>query len=106
MCATRVRKFIVFSIGYLPPVAPAMERQSDVAVSLRAESASGEPGSTSERAWPDLAFIALKSGTVFPVVGYRIDSALLIYVRPSGLKGTLELSNVDWVKTSQLNAGQ
>ena len=98
------RAFTKHVIGYLPPVAPAMEGQSDVAASLLAGSASGESGSTSERARPDLTFIALKSGTIFPVVGYRIDSALLIYVRPSGLKGTLEVSNVDWAKTSQLNA--
>lgn len=100
------RAFTKHVIGYLPPVAPAMERQSDVAVSFLADSASGESSSSSENARPDLTFIALKSGTVFPVVGYRIDSALLIYVRPSGLKGTLELSNVDWEKTSQLNAEQ
>ena len=100
------RAFTKHVIGYLPPVAPAMETQSDVAVSLLADSAPGESGSTSERARPDLAFIALKSGTVFPVVGYRIDSVLVTYVRPSGLKGTLEVSNVDWAKTSQLNAEQ
>jgi hypothetical protein len=98
------RAFTKHVIGYLPPIAPAMETQSDVAVSVLADSAPGESGSTSERALPDLMFIALKSGTVFPVVGYRIDSVLLTFVRPSGLKGALELSNVDWAKTSQLNA--
>jgi hypothetical protein len=99
------RAFTKHVIGYLPPIAPAMEMQSDVAVSVLAD-APGESGPTSERARPDLTLIALKSGTIFPVVGYRIDSALLIYVGPSGLKGTLEVSNVDWAKTSQLNAEQ
>jgi hypothetical protein len=92
------------AIGYLPPIAPAMETQSGVAVTLLPHPAPGESGSTSERPRLDLTLIALKSGTIFAVARYRIDSGLLNYVRPSGLEGALEVSKVDWAKTSQLNA--
>jgi hypothetical protein len=98
------RAFTKHVIGYLPPTAPAMETQAGVAATLLPHPGPGESGPISERARPDLTLIALKSGTIFPVVGYRIDSGLLNYVRPSGLKGALEVSKVDWAKTSQLNA--
>jgi hypothetical protein len=100
------REFTKHVIGYLPPVAPAMETQSDVAISVLADSTPEESDPISERVRQDLTFIALKSGTIFTVVGYRIDGAQLIYVRPSGLRGALEVSKVDWAKTSQLNAEQ
>jgi hypothetical protein len=92
------------AIGYLPPIAPAMETQSGVAVTLLPHPAPGESSSTTEGLRLDLTLIALKSGTIFAVASYRIDSGLLNYVRPSGLKGALEVSKVDWAKTSQLNA--
>jgi hypothetical protein len=79
-----------------------MEAQSGVAVTLLPHP---EPGSTAERP-PLLTLIAPKSGTIFDIVGYRIDGGLLHYVRPSGLLGALEVSKVDWAKTSQLNAEQ
>ncbi len=98
------RAFTKDVIGYLPPIAPAMETQSGVAVTLLPHPATGESGSATEGLRLDLTLIALKSGTIFAVASYRIDSGLLNYVRPSGLKGALEVSKVDWAKTSQINA--
>jgi hypothetical protein len=91
------------SIGYLPPVAPAMESQFGIAATLLSHPAPGEPGST-ERPRLHLTLIALESGAILAVASYRIDGGLVNYVRASGLQGALEVSKVDWGKTSQLNA--
>jgi hypothetical protein len=48
--------------------------------------------------------IALKSDQVYEVTQYRIDSGSLNYVLTSGEKGSVGVTEVDWRKTSQLNA--
>jgi hypothetical protein len=48
--------------------------------------------------------IALKSDAIFDVTNYRIDSDHLNYVLPNGQKDTVDVHDVDWRKTSQLNA--
>jgi|SRR5277367_577529 len=48
--------------------------------------------------------IALKSDQVYEVAQYRIDSATLNYVLTNGEKGSVGVTEVDWRKTSQLNA--
>jgi hypothetical protein len=48
--------------------------------------------------------IALKSDQVYEVTQYRIDSGNLNYVLTSGEKGSVGATEVDWRKTSQLNA--
>jgi hypothetical protein len=48
--------------------------------------------------------IALKSDQVYEVTQYRIDSGTLNYVLTTGDKGSVAITEVDWRKTSQLNA--
>jgi hypothetical protein len=48
--------------------------------------------------------IALKSNAIFDVANYRIDSDRLNYVLPNGQKDAVDVHDVDWRKTSQLNA--
>jgi hypothetical protein len=48
--------------------------------------------------------IALTSNVVFDVAKYRIDGDHLNCVLPDGQESTVELSDVNWRKTSQLNA--
>jgi hypothetical protein len=48
--------------------------------------------------------IALKSNAIFDVTNYRIDSDRLNYELPNGQKDTVDVHDVDWRKTSQLNA--
>jgi hypothetical protein len=48
--------------------------------------------------------IALTSNVVFDVAKYRIDGGHLNCVLPAGQESTVELHDVNWRKTSQLNA--
>jgi hypothetical protein len=47
--------------------------------------------------------IALKSQHTYAVAHYRIDAGQLNYVLASGAPGAVDIKDVDWVKTSQLN---
>jgi hypothetical protein len=56
---------------------------------------------------PDrVTLIALKSDDVFMVTSYRIDEGRLNYVLSAGTRGSAEVADVDWTKTSQLNAAR
>ena len=50
--------------------------------------------------------IALTSDIAFDVKKYRIDGDCLNYVLPDGHAGAVEVRDVNWRKTSQLNAGR
>ena len=50
--------------------------------------------------------IALASNVVFDVAKYRIDGDHLNCVLPDGQESTVELRDVDWRRTSQLNAAR
>lgn len=51
-----------------------------------------------------VTFIALKSDQTYAVARYRIDGKQVNYVLASGAAGAVDVSDVDWIKTSQLNA--
>jgi hypothetical protein len=51
-----------------------------------------------------ITFIALKSDQTYAVAHYRIDGKQVNYVLASGAAGAIGVSDVDWIKTSQLNA--
>ncbi|HEV2522728.1 MAG TPA: hypothetical protein VGT24_10150 [Candidatus Acidoferrales bacterium] len=53
-----------------------------------------------------VTLIALKTNDVFGVTSYRIDNGRLNYVLSSGTRGSAEVAEVDWTKTSQLNAAR
>ncbi len=48
--------------------------------------------------------IALTSSAIFDVLQYRVDSDRLSYLLPDGQSGAVDVHDVDWRKTSQLNA--
>jgi hypothetical protein len=48
--------------------------------------------------------LALKSDTVYTVTDYRVDGGMMNFVLSSGEKGAVSLNEVDWRKTTQLNA--
>ena len=50
-----------------------------------------------------ITFIALKSDQTYAVAHYRIDGKQVNYVLASGAAGAIGVSEVDWIKTSQLN---
>ena len=49
-------------------------------------------------------WIALKPGNVYAVTNYRIREGSVTYVLSSGAKGSVDITEVDWRKTSHLNA--
>jgi hypothetical protein len=75
-----------------PTAAPALRTQLPV---------DGAPQSTVRSTWNTL--IALKSHQTYAVAHYRIDAGQLNYVLASGAPGAVDIKDVDWVKTSQLN---
>jgi hypothetical protein len=58
----------------------------------------GPPRSTSAT-----TLFAMKEGTVLAVTSYRREQQMLSYVLTSGAAGTLDLRDVDWAVTTQLN---
>jgi hypothetical protein len=96
-------------ISYATPSVPAMEDQSGIAtepVQGVVQVAATDSGSEPQYEAPPvrLNFLALKSGQVYTVAHYRIDDGSLSYELPSGEKGSIDLPEVDWRLTSQLNA--
>jgi hypothetical protein len=53
-----------------------------------------------------LTLIALKSDEIYGVTSYRVDGGSMSYVLLNGIKGSVDATEVDWGKTSQLNAGR
>jgi hypothetical protein len=51
-----------------------------------------------------VTYLALKSEQTYAVAHYRIDGKQVNYVLASGVGGAVGVSDVDWIKTSQLNA--
>ena len=51
---------------------------------------------------PHVTMIALKSGEIQSVRGYRIDNGVLNYVLPSGVGGSVYVSEIDWPTTTRL----
>jgi hypothetical protein len=49
-------------------------------------------------------WIALKLGNVYAVTNYRIHEGSATYVLSSGARGSVDITKVDWRKTSHLNA--
>lgn len=90
-------------VYYAPPSAPAIEDQPSVQPAALIESTA--PRLNHENGIPEvrLSVIALKSGEMFSVKHYQIDNGSLSFELPSGEKGSIDLPEVDWRETSQLN---
>lgn len=71
-----------FSLRYLPPTMPALRTRRPA----------------------ELTLIALRSETIYAVTDYWLDNGRLTCLRSSGAEQTIDLSEVDWGKTTQLNA--
>jgi len=58
-----------------------------------------------EQAAPErLTMIALKSGEVQSVRSYRIDNGVMNFVLPSGVGGSVYVSDINWPATTQLSS--
>jgi hypothetical protein len=91
-------------ISYSPPSTPVTDDRPSVQVALRSQSPAAEsnPAGTSNAA--RLTLIALKSDTIYCVTSYRINGGSMSYVLSNGMNGSVDATEVDWGRTSQLNA--
>ena len=93
-------------IYYAPPSMPAMEDEAGPPLS-RMELASVTNPSAEYYTQPNhLTFIALKSGPIYAVTHFQVDQGGLSYEFPSGIKGSIDLPDIDWRQTSQLNSNR
>jgi len=83
---------------------PAQENQPDVSQALPAQKEPLAPNSGTVRQPLRTRWIALKPGSVYEVANYRIHEGSVTYVLASGAKGSVDITEVDWRKTSHLNA--
>ncbi len=81
-----------------PDVSEALSEQA----SAQTEPAAANPMTT--RQAPRTRWIALKPGNVYAVTNYCIHEGSVTYVLSSGAKGSVDTTEVDWRKTSHLNA--
>jgi hypothetical protein len=92
-------------IRYLPPSNPWTQSEASDAI-LTASSTDAAAGSVlaTGRSPAQLTLIAMKGETIYAATGYWIEGGRLFYVLRSGAEGTLDLNDVDWDRTAQLNA--
>lgn len=57
----------------------------------------------SQAAKPKLTLLAMRAGTVYAVTDYWRDEDHLVYVLANGKQGQLDMDDLDWKTTSQLN---
>ena len=57
-----------------------------------------------ERTPVQLTLIALKGEAIYAATDYCIEGGRLFYVLRSSVEGALDLNEVDWDRTAQLNA--
>ncbi len=92
-------------IRYALPSIPAM--QSEPANALLTKPAPGvltDSNSEAVSRLPQLTLIALKDGTIYGVTDYWVEGDRLFYALRSGTEGTFDLNQVNWGKTTQIDA--
>jgi len=98
----------IADVGYAAQSTAVRVSQLDLSEALSAQaSAQTEPVAPNDatgRQPPRIKWIALKPGNVYAVTNYRINEGSVTYVLSSGAKGSVDITEVDWRKTSHLNA--
>lgn len=77
---------------------------SDATLTASSASPVAESVIATERPPVQLTLIALKGEAICAATDYWIEGGRLFYVLRSGAEGALDLSEVDWDRTAQLNA--
>src|SRR6266446_3435993 len=83
---------------------PAQESQPDVSEASPAQTEPSAPNSGTMGQPLRTRSIALTPGSVYAVTKFRIHEGSVAYVLSSGVKGSVDITEVDWRKTSHLNA--
>jgi hypothetical protein len=91
-------------VSYAAQSTTTQENQPDVSAPSSAQTEPSAPNSTTMRQPLRTKWIALKPGNVYAVTNYRIHEGSVTYVLSSGAKGSVDITEVDWRKTSHLNA--
>jgi len=100
----------VADVSYAAQDPATHEKQPEIADPSSTETG---PSTQTEPTAPNVAtmrqtqrtrWIALKPGNVYAVTDYRIHQGSVTYVLSSGAKGSVDITEVDWRKTSHLNA--
>jgi hypothetical protein len=91
-------------ITYAAQSVTAQEKQPDLSEPASAQTEPSAANTTSVRQPLRTKWIALKPGNVYTVTNYRIHEGSVTYVLSSGAKGSVDITEVDWRKTSHLNA--
>ena len=90
-------------IRYTRPGIPAMD--SDISnATLTTSPTVAEPVLATQRPPAQLTLIVLKGDAIYGATDYWIAGERLLYVMRSGAQGALDLDDVDWNRTLQLNA--
>src|SRR6266852_3421583 len=100
----------VADVSYAAQDTATQEKQPEIADPSSTETG---PSTQTEPTTPNAAtmrqtqrtrWIALKPGNVYAVTDYRIHQGSVTYVLSSGAKGSVDITEVDWRKTSHVNA--
>jgi hypothetical protein len=91
-------------VYYAPPNAPATKDERPSVEPAALETTALQANRENEIPQARLSVIALKSGEMLSVVHYQIDNGSLSFKLPSGQKGSIDLPEVDWRQTSQMNS--
>src|SRR5713226_5062027 len=91
-------------VSYVALNATAQKDQPAVSDPSSAQTEPSAANSTAMRQPLRMKWIALKPGKVYAVTNYRIHEGSVTYVLSSGAKGSVDITEVDWRKTSHLNA--
>jgi hypothetical protein len=91
-------------VSYAAQNITAQENQPDVSDPSSAQTEPSAPNSTTVRQPLRIKLLALKPGNVYAVTNYGIQHGSVTYVLLSGAKGSVDITEVDWRKTSHLNA--
>jgi hypothetical protein len=94
----------ISEVDYTAQSTMAQENQPDISDPSSAQTEPSAPVSTTMRQSLRTRWIALKPGNVYVVSNYRIDRGSVTYVLPGGAHGSVDITEVDWRKTSHLNA--
>jgi hypothetical protein len=91
-------------VSYAAQSGRAQENQPDIPEPPSAQTEPSASSSATMRQPLRTKWIALKPGNVYAVTNYRIHEGSVTYVLSSGAKGSVDITEVDWRKTSHLNA--
>ncbi|HEY6251200.1 MAG TPA: hypothetical protein VI685_14675 [Candidatus Angelobacter sp.] len=90
-----------------PVTASAPAVTGDTAGLMKTLPAENTPGTAStvvSTQKPKVTLFALKAGTVYAAADYWRDDDHLVYLMPNGKEGQVDMGDLDWKTTTQLNA--